>query len=350
MPKKQSESVVEASSMVTQPIDTARETTTPGEISEFAGPDVVRCLKAYVLARDERTKLCRFLDALTTESLTRLGRGDSGEVSSKALYLVAQPGGELENASKWVSEAWTIWLKQRDELRQGLQDFASNRELKTYPWPERLGDGKGGAGRPTRYRIEARPLESASAPPLPDADIRYIRETTPKAAWWFFSREFDFIGWRRILFLAPAVFAMIAAILLYFVVWDVLTYQPDIPPGRLISMLLGFALFAFFAWRLFSGVLRLLEKRTVMAPDFLLNLREFGVQLELTRIDETPGSLARLGLVRYAATCPVCGAKVLLADGGREFHGRLIGRCRESPDEHIFTFDRVTRSGKNLRG
>jgi len=53
--------------------------------------------------------------------------------------------------------------------------------------------------------------------------------------------------------------------------------------------------------------------------------------------------------VRYAATCPVCNARVQVESGGREFHGRLVGRCQESPDEHVFSFDRVTRAGKSLR-
>ena len=44
----------------------------------------------------------------------------------------------------------------------------------------------------------------------------------------------------------------------------------------------------------------------------------------------------------------ICGAKVQVDSGEREFRGRLVGRCQESPDEHAFSFDRVTRSGKAL--
>lgn len=91
------------------------------------------------------------------------------------------------------------------------------------------------------------------------------------------------------------------------------------------------------------------DKRIIMAPDILIGFREFGVQLELTRLDTAPGSASRLGLVRYAATCPICNARVQVESGGREFHRQLVGRCQESPDEHVYSFDRVTRSGTRLR-
>jgi len=184
------------------------------------------------------------------------------------------------------------------------------------------------------------------------ADIDYIRETTPKPAWWaswFFSKEFHLTGWRRILFLTPAILMLIVALGVFLIVWLTLSHQQAIPPNRILVLVATAAAAGYFAWRMVSGVGRLGDKRIIMAPDILIGFREYGVQLELTRIDSTPGAASRLGLVRYAATCPICGAKVQVESGGREFHGRLVGRCQESPDEHVFSFDRIARAGKNLR-
>ena len=56
-----------------------------------------------------------------------------------------------------------------------------------------------------------------------------------------------------------------------------------------------------------------------------------------------------IGLVRYTATCPECSAAVELRYGEGHERRRLFGCCVESPQEHVFTFDRVTRRGRRIR-
>jgi hypothetical protein len=56
-----------------------------------------------------------------------------------------------------------------------------------------------------------------------------------------------------------------------------------------------------------------------------------------------------LRLVRYAATCSLCGGKVWVEDGGVQFFNRLIGRCVDEPSEHVFSFDRKLKAGFWLR-
>lgn len=356
---KQSETLVEPSATVSQPLVTKGEfpSTDLGEAS--ATDDVARCLKDYASTHDDGTRLFRFLDALATEVLADLDKGGLGGASTKSIYFTLYPNGEPENASNRISGIWNDWERKSQERLTGLQEYSANRGLHVYPWPVKRGDSKGGAGRPTLYAIDARPIaaqtlesqagEASSTPPV---DIHYIRETTPKpACWasWFFSKEFHLTGWRRVLFLAPAVLMLLAALAVFLIVWQTLSQQSAISTNRILVLVATAAMFGFIAWRSVSGVGRLGDKRIIMAPDILIGFREYGVQLELTRIDTTPGSASRLGLVRYAATCPICNAKVQVESGGREFHGRLVGRCQESPDEHVFSFDRVTRTGTNLR-
>ncbi len=352
MTEKQSESDVKPSGTVSQIIDKSEETASVELSDETLGQEVAGCLQDYAAAHVRGSITSRFLKALAAESLSNIDCGKGAEISTKALFLADQPDGDERRASGWASEAWKKWENTRDELEQGLKEFANQQGLKYYPWPERVGDGKGGAGRSRLYRIEARPLEQVATPTLSAADIHYIRESTPKAAWWarwYFRQEVVLTGWRRFLFLAPALVTFAVALLVFMGAWLSLTYLQHIPPGRIVVMVASVAICGFFAWHVFLVVIRLGEKRIVMAPDTLLVAREYGVQLELTRIDNTPDSPSRLGLVRYAATCPICGARTLLGDGGSEFHGRLVGRCQESPDEHVFSFDRVYRAGYSLR-
>lgn len=349
---KQTRTVVEPSSTVAQIAELKGETST-GPLEGMSDTQAVAlCLRDYVAAHDDGSKALRFLAALAAETLGQLEKNGAGEIGTKAIYLAAQIDTETDKATRWVSEAWKAWEGKRDERLSGLQDFAANYGLDVYPWPEKKGDGKGGAGRSSLYAIEARPLVKQPALATPDSDIHYIRETTPKPAWWarwFLSREFHLTGWRRALFLTPAIVSLIFAVVVILVVWLTLSHQQAIPPNRILVLVTTAALVGFFAWRMVMGVGRLGDKRIIMAPDILIGFREYGVQLELTRIDSTPGAASRLGLVRYAATCPICGARVQIESGGREFHGRLVGRCQESPDEHIYSFDRVTKSGKSLR-
>lgn len=354
MLEKQSETLCEPTSTVAQYVEIKGKTQPNAYASDSDALAVAHCLRDYVKAHDDDSKTFRLLAALASETLVAFGKNGQQGIGTKDIYLTAQSDTDTDRATRWVSEAWNGWLKKRDERLSGLQDFAANRGLDVYPWPEKKGDGKGGSGRTTLYTIEALPLIKQPARTLAtsEADIHYIRETTPKPAWWarwFFSKEIHLTGWRRVLFLTPAMLSLFAALIIFLSVWISLAYQEYLPANRILTSILTAGIFIFLAWRLVTGVGRLGDKRIIMAPDILINFREYGVQLELTRIDTTPGTASRLGLVRYAAICPICGARVQVDSGGREFHRRLVGRCQESPDEHVFSFDRVTRSGKNLR-
>ncbi len=50
----------------------------------------------------------------------------------------------------------------------------------------------------------------------------------------------------------------------------------------------------------------------------------------------------------YSAKCSICDGRVEVQGGGLQFPFRLVGRCIESPREHVFSFDHVTRTGRPL--
>ena len=58
--------------------------------------------------------------------------------------------------------------------------------------------------------------------------------------------------------------------------------------------------------------------------------------------------LRRLQLVRYSAVCPVCAGTVELRYAHGANRRRPVGCCSEVPHEHVFSFDRVLRSGRRL--
>ena len=93
---------------------------------------------------------------------------------------------------------------------------------------------------------------------------------------------------------------------------------------------------------------RLVDDRMIPAPWWLQGIFDpYDDKLLLLRRNEEQQA-NEVVLMRYLADCPICGSKVRIYSGGREFHGRLIGRCGRVPREHIFSFDPYTRVGKPL--
>lgn len=56
----------------------------------------------------------------------------------------------------------------------------------------------------------------------------------------------------------------------------------------------------------------------------------------------------KVQLTKYVGLCPLCKAQVELEKGDPDFPGGIIGRCKESPRERIYSFDRVTKLGSFL--
>lgn len=112
---------------------------------------------------------------------------------------------------------------------------------------------------------------------------------------------------------------------------------------------LAFAVLAVLGCWLLWGTIRdswwLLADRIAPASEVFISWKEAPAQLESFRAGEE----RVIGLVRYTGTCPECAAAIELRYGEGNERRRLFGCCVESPQEHVFTFDRVTRRGKRYR-
>lgn len=89
----------------------------------------------------------------------------------------------------------------------------------------------------------------------------------------------------------------------------------------------------------------LVDDRIKMAEEIWTTFSQREAQVELLRRE----GRRHMRIVQYLSSCSICGSVVHVEPGGREFHGRLVGRCAESPREHVFSFDRVTKLGYPLR-
>src|SRR5690606_4102637 len=111
---------------------------------------------------------------------------------------------------------------------------------------------------------------------------------------------------------------------------------------QILSMLLVVAIFLYpmiglLLWPFYKAA----SQRVAMAPEWLMGLVISGAVLALERKRELdvkrPGST--LKLVVFAGECSICKGRVSIGPGGLRFWGRLVGRCEDSPREHVFSFD-----------
>lgn len=218
----------------------------------------------------------------------------------------------------------------------------------------RIQDG-GGRGNPTRLRFELVPLadpessQSMESTSSPDG-IAYQSEPA-RAVWWLRwllpPGHTAIHSWRGPIIVLFALVSMALIPMLGLLSLAVLNHPGPIM-AKDLQVILFVVVLGLLVYRFIRPWWRLPDQRLTIASDFILATDQLHGQLQLVR-DRQRKVTGTLSLVRYFAVCGHCGGTVELAEGGRDFPGRIVGRCRDSPSEHVYSFDPVTRQGRTLR-
>jgi hypothetical protein len=319
---------------------------------------LAECLRDYVVQYGGMNQPFFVLKALATLTIDRIREGKS-DVRFTASNIATEANirvPEDKQPSSILSPFWNKLENLLKEREEGIQDFARHYGLEYYPWPKKDAS-KGGRGSNSAYYIEARPLaknEGESSPEIQPGELAYIRELTPTPSWWakrLIENGYRLEGWRRGLVMFYGAAILIAGGLsIAFVIWIVLLKFAALSGSEIAKIFLSLTCVLVCLRFAFAPFAKLFTWRIIMAPTSLVALDELNVQMEIVReqnsVPRNPGTIR---LIRYAGICPVCSAKVELAEGGKEFPNRLIGRCVENPAEHVYSFDRFTCRGRTLR-
>lgn len=332
----------------------AMESTTTPQNTDLE--QVARCLMDYLNVHGKNSHLYQVLRFLAENTLSRLAEGKEAQFN----YFNIRKGvtGETQgDASAWFSRHWkSLTGDFRLRCEEGVQKFAADQGIDVYPWVEKH-ESDGGAGNQALISLIALPIpgisasnKSADAAPH---DITYIPAEKLKLSWWarwLFDENQVAEGWGKWLLIWPTILYVALTVAgSVFVLFVLSLSKQPVTTGDLAAMLI-IILFNWPAYRSLQQFTRLIDDRIIMASDAMLGFREFGVCLELFRPNAREvGAPKKARMIKYAAQCPVCAAQVLLDVGEPDFPRRIIGRCQESPREHVFSFDRVTRSGYRLR-
>lgn len=315
------------------------------------------CLLDYLKTYGKASRPFDVLQFLAQETLSHLDEGREPKFKNSAIKNSVAGKAETD-PSAWLSPIWNkLNTEIRQEREEGLQKFAADRGLKFYPWVGKL-ESSGGAGNQALHFLEALPIPlqkagRVSTINLPKPDISYIPAENLKPSWWarrLFDRNHVASGWRKWLLVWPSLLWIVMVGLSGFILFLGLTQIATPVTTRDLMAIIILALMAWYVARLIKRLEYLVDDRLVMVSDQMVGFGEFGVCMEFFKVEnadiDTPSSLR---MVKYAAQCPICLAQVLLNSGEPDFPRRIIGRCQESPREHVFSFDRVTRNGYRLR-
>lgn len=249
-----------------------------------------------------------------------------------------------EEISRTIRGAWKkLELRYQDAIHDAFERLGSTRSLAL-----KKVRSKGGRHKQARYGLELADLSQRGIQyRVPAGGIRYrLEDRTPThRVFKPLADGFGLSGWRVLLLAAPlalvATYAVVAATVSLVALWA----GPF--NGHRIATITITAISV--AW-LVRPFWQLAHNRITHAPWWMqpLKIHEPDDHI-LEIIAGEKGEPNTLRMSRYRGDCPVCAGTVQLESGRREFFYRQVGRCRRAPNEHVFSFDPVSRTGAPLR-
>lgn len=125
----------------------------------------------------------------------------------------------------------------------------------------------------------------------------------------------------------------------------VLFLLSDLPSFKLwqVMVLLLLIPVAYLNWRyFFMPLYQLPYHRVIKAPMFFANINVDNADIEMYR-NKDKLNIARI--TEFTAICPICSGVIELANGRPDQKPPLVGRCKEAPHAHVYSFDRMTMKG-----
>ena len=183
------------------------------------------------------------------------------------------------------------------------------------------------------------------------SSIIYERKVTSEIKPSLFTRlffkngELRILSFRGVLLMILLMLSFLVDIFIAIFSLLVILLISDLPNFKLWQAILfvAFIPLAYLNWRYFFVPLyRLPYYRVVKAPMFFANINVVNADIEMYW-DKDKLNVARV--TEFTATCPICSGLIELANGKPDQKQPLVGRCREAPHAHVYSFDRMSMKG-----
>lgn len=325
--------------------------------------ELVDCLNDWLISHREDAGAYSLLTALTQETLKRVDSPSASQREFDAQDLAAAVGrpeaNDFDAAKRWVTgrglETFAAARRKsiEDHFRAAGHQMCLQPKrrspggkhravwyLEQYPLPEDAVEAAtNDAPQPVAERPQATAVQYEFTPPGHVQAAWYSRPLIGAGS--FVTRSWRGLLWAAV-FLAPVCYLLGSALLAL----GFTTLRRPVQTSDLATLLVV-AVLAWFVWRMFvRPMVWLLEDRIIPATELWVAWSEENAQLELTKDEQ---GRRQLQLVRYTAVCPICSGTVELRYAQGPNPRRLLGCCAEAPNDHVFSFDRVSRRGERLQ-
>lgn len=194
-------------------------------------------------------------------------------------------------------------------------------------------------------------LDSDDEDPDDLSSITYERKATSEIKPSLFTRlffkngELKMMSFKGILLMLVLLLSFFLDVLIAIYSLFIIMLMNDIPNLKLWQAFVFAILIpvAYLNWRYFFMPLYALPfERVVKAPMFFTNINVDNADIEMYR-NKDKLNIARI--TEFTATCPICSGVIELANGKPDQKPPLVGRCKEAPHAHVYSFDRMTMKG-----
>lgn len=326
--------------------------------------DAALCALKFVetyTGNDAKTKRYKALKALAELTLADL---DAGKPVQECEYLVLDilektkaQYTDYESGKSSINRHLKELTKKLPSHEEMLKDLAKENKYSSIPSFDFEASRGEGSGNYTTHFIEPVVLdetELSEAPQqTPEGAIKYYLETVENLPWWVrWLNNYELTD-RRMRFIAGLMILALVLSLVLYVLFMVVFLNNQSSGLHIIKSFLSTSVSILLIMWPFRLLYLCVTNRIIVAPILMQTNDGSNAQIECVtteKIRESTGKpIRKLRVVSYASKCPLCQSRIELESGGKEFHQRLIGRCSESPIEHVFSFDRVLKIGWPLR-
>lgn len=321
---------------------------------------LAKCLVEFIDKDNPNTNDYNVLYFLAKQTIKRVESGDDLEnikFTSKEILKGIAPGSDDTNPSNWLNPIFKkIDEKLRVSLEEPLSNFAADKELDSFLWINKSTGG--GKSNTSKYWLEPQALvqntfrHKKKFEPK-DSEIKYAAIKNIEATFWaklLLGKNLSMSGWRKWIFILYPIFAVLLIIMGLYLIYVNWYLSPKPITTRDLSLIIGSIICGWIALGIKNAHDRFVDNGVVIASEWFLKYKEFGVLQELVSLFDDKNQFLRkeVRLVKYIARCSICDETVYLHKGEPEYRNRIIGRCKGNPVEHLFTFDKVTLIGKPL--
>jgi len=259
-------------------------------------------------------------------------------------------GSAGDEVTRKVRNAWNdlgeLWLKKEKGIAQRFERLGIIDRVNIHKVTG------GGGGIVNKYSLKLEPVKGGQEQgETPDAlcpdNLEYFEDDVDdlRSIAKIFSSDFLLSGWKKWFFLFViliGVFFFVALLLLFAIG---INQQETV--GATLKFISSIAIILWAEWLLLGAFFRVVDRRVEIAPWWLQPWTSDGDWL-LVFEKNKPAAPNVIKLKRYTAKCSTCGGAVRIHRGGFSYPNRLVGRCDNSPREHVFSFDHYLRVGKGL--